>query len=98
MSDATCHIGVLYLELFIPQSQSLKDKRHVVKSLKDKARQKFNVSAAEIGSLDKWQMSIFAFAMAGNDKRHIDRSLQAIVGFIESNYPVHISSQKMEFV
>ena len=98
MSQSTCHIGILYLELFIPESQSLKDKRHVIKSLKDKARQKFNVSAAEIGNLDKWQISVLAFVMAGNDQKHIDQSLQSIVQFAQSNYPVQVSSQQMEFV
>lgn len=71
MKQTTCHIGILYLELFVPDSQSLKDKRHVIKSLKDKARQMFNVSVAEIGDLDKWQIALLAFAMTGNDQRHI---------------------------
>lgn len=97
MHPTTCHIGILYLDLFIPDSQSLKDKRQVIKSLKDKARQIFNVSVAEIGDLDKWQMAHLAFAMIGNDQHHIDRNLQTIPGFIESNYPVHISTQSMEF-
>ncbi|MBL8222124.1 MAG: DUF503 domain-containing protein, partial [Bryobacterales bacterium] len=50
-------IGVLTLELHLPDSHSLKDKRSVVKGLKDRLRHRFNVSVAEIGGHDTWQRS-----------------------------------------
>jgi uncharacterized protein len=97
LNDLTCHIGVLYLEVFISDSQSLKDKRHHIKSMKDKIRQKFNVSVSEVGELDKWQLACLAFAMTGNDHKFIDASLQSIPDYIEANYPVEISGQRLEF-
>ena len=53
-------IGVLTLELHLPDSHSLKDKRSVVKGLKDRLRHRFNVSVAEIGGHDTWQRSVIA--------------------------------------
>ena len=53
-------IGVLTLELRIESSHSLKEKRHVVQSLKDRLRHKFNVSVAEIAHQDLWQRATIA--------------------------------------
>ncbi|MFN2588586.1 MAG: DUF503 domain-containing protein [Actinomycetota bacterium] len=48
-------VGVARLELFIPHSSSLKDKRHVLRSITDGVRRKFNVSIAEVAYQDLWQ-------------------------------------------
>ena len=58
--EAMATIGVLTLELRLENSHSLKDKRHVVKSLKDRLRHKFNVSVAEIDYQDLWQRALVA--------------------------------------
>ncbi|MFZ0592606.1 MAG: DUF503 domain-containing protein, partial [Bryobacteraceae bacterium] len=51
-------VAVLTLEIIVEHSHSLKEKRHVVKSLKDRLRQRFNVAVAEIDCLDSWQRSV----------------------------------------
>ena len=75
MNGSTTHIGLLYVDLFIPDAQSLKDKRQALKSLKDKVRNQFNVSVAELDGQDKWQVATLGFVMLGNDNRYIDGNL-----------------------
>ena len=71
-------IAVLTLELHIEHSHSLKDKRHVVKGLKDRLRQRFNVAVAEIDGQDSWQRSVIAAVTVSNDRTHAERVLQAV--------------------
>jgi uncharacterized protein YlxP (DUF503 family) len=86
MDEQTCHIGILYARLFIPHAQSLKEKRSVLKSLKDRVRAQsaqFNVAVAEVGDLDKWQLSTLALVNVANDQREIDAALQHLLMFIK---------------
>jgi uncharacterized protein len=71
-------IGVLTLEIRVENSHSLKDKRHVVKSLKERLRQKFNVSVAEIDCQDLWQRSVVAAVTVASDHAYGERVLQAV--------------------
>lgn len=70
-------IGVLTLEIHVEDSHSLKDKRHVVKSLKDRLRERFNVSVAEIDYLDSWQRSVVAAVTVANDRVRAEQILHA---------------------
>jgi uncharacterized protein YlxP (DUF503 family) len=71
-------IGVLTLELRIEGAHSLKDKRHVVKSLKDRLRHKFNVAVAEIDYQDTWQRSVVAAVTVSGDRGHAEGLLQLV--------------------
>jgi uncharacterized protein len=71
-------IGVLTLEIHVESSHSLKEKRHVVKSLKDRLRERFNVAVAEIDGLDSWQNSVIAAVTVSNDRIHAEQMLQAV--------------------
>jgi uncharacterized protein YlxP (DUF503 family) len=71
-------IGVLTLELRIDHSHSLKDKRQVVKSLKDRLRHKFNVSVAEIDYQDIWQRAMIAAVTVSPDQKHAENVLQNV--------------------
>lgn len=71
-------IGVLTLELRLANSHSLKDKRHVVKGLKERLRNKFNVSVAEIDYLDLWQRAAIAAVTVSADHGHAERVLQSV--------------------
>lgn len=98
MQDVTYHIGILLVSLHIPSSQSLKDKRMVLKSIKDRVRVKFNVSVAELDTEDKWQTAVLGFSAIGNDQRYIDGCLQNILSLIESVDGAQISEQHIEFL
>lgn len=71
-------IGVLTLHIHVEDSHSLKEKRHVVKSLKDRLRAHFNVSVAEIDGLDSWQHSVVAAVTVSNDRVHATQILGAV--------------------
>ena len=98
ISDQTRHIGVLLFSLFIPAAHSLKEKRMVLKSLKDKVRLKFNVSIAELDRDDKWQLATCGISMIGNDQRYIDSCLQHILQYLESINGAEISDHHIEFL
>lgn len=72
--DITVQIALVTIEFIIPASHSLKSKRRVVKSIKDRIRAKFNASVAEIAFLDEWQRSIIGVSMIGNDKRQLEQN------------------------
>lgn len=76
-------VGILTVELMMPENSSLKEKRMVIKSLKDKIRDRFNVSIAEIDNQEKWQLATFAIAYVGTDKVHVDSALSKVVDFIK---------------
>lgn len=71
-------IGVLTLELKIDHAHSLKDKRHVVKSLKEKLRSRFNVAVSEIDCQDLWQRSVVAVVTVAPDHPRAEQVLQAV--------------------
>ncbi len=71
-------VGVLTLELHVSESHSLKDKRHVVKSLKDRLRHKFNVAVAEIDGQDLWQRGVVAAVTVSADQRYAEELLQSV--------------------
>jgi uncharacterized protein YlxP (DUF503 family) len=73
-------IGVLTLELRLGNSHSLKDKRHVVQSLKDRLRHKFNVAVAEIDYQDLWQRSMLAAVTVSSDQSHAEKVLRSVEG------------------
>ena len=70
-------IGVLTLDIHVEYSHSLKEKRHVVKSLKDRLRERFNLAVAEIDGLDSWQHSVVAAVTVSSDKLRAEQILQA---------------------
>lgn len=98
MKDCLTHIGILYVDLHIPSAQSLKDKRMVLKSIKDRVRNKFNVSISELDGQDKWQVATLGFAMIGNDQQYIDSCLQNILQFMEHHREMEICDHQVEFV
>ena len=71
-------VGVLTLELRLEECHSLKDKRHTVKSLKDRLRGKFNVAVAEIDCQDMWQRSLVSAVTVSADRAHAEQVLQAV--------------------
>lgn len=71
-------IGLLTLELHIPDARSLKDKRQVLRSLKDRLRDRFNVAVAELDHQELWQRARVGVAAVSNDAHHLEQSLRAV--------------------
>lgn len=79
-------VGVLTIHLDLPGCRSLKEKRGQLKPLLARLHSEFNISVAEIGQQDKWSKSIISCAMIGNDSAHLQRSLETIQKWVETNY------------
>jgi len=76
-------VGLCTIELQIPESASLKDKRRVLKSVVSRVRQKFNVSIAEVDHQDSWQLATLAVVCVSADARYVQGLLERVVSFIE---------------
>jgi len=83
-------LGTLQIEMMIPGSSSLKEKRFVLQSTKTKLRNKFNVSVAETQYQDKWQRAVLSIATVSNSKTHIEETLQTVLSFVEKDDRVEI--------
>jgi len=72
-------VGLLTLELHLPEAQSLKDKRQVLRSLKDRLRANFNVAVAELDFEDTWQRSVVGVVTLSNEEQHVEGALQKVL-------------------
>ena len=91
-------IGVLQVQLAVYESTSLKDKRRVIKSLKDRLRHRFNVSVAETGGLESRQAAEVTAAMVANESRFLESSLQSVLNFIERHQGASLVDYHMEML
>ena len=90
-------IGHLSIELHIPGARSLKEKRMVLRSVKDRIR-KFNVSVSEVEHQDLWQRAALAVVAVSTDQSHVDRELSAVADEIERVEPGLITRTEVEFL
>jgi uncharacterized protein YlxP (DUF503 family) len=81
-------VAIARVTLFVAGSHSLKEKRSVVRRVKDLVRQKFNVSIAEVGELDVWQRAVLGLCLVGNERRFVESSLDEILAFVRTKAEV----------
>ncbi|MDA1191299.1 MAG: DUF503 domain-containing protein [Candidatus Poribacteria bacterium] len=89
-------VGVGSVRFEVSASRSLKDKRQVVRSVKDRVRQKFNVSVAEVGDLDSRNIAELGFACVSNDGRLVESTMTQLVTYIETSFPVIVLDVETE--
>ena len=91
-------IGILQLDLRIPENHSLKGKRQVLQRMTERVRHRFNVAISEIGDNDIWQRAQIGICTVSNDRRFINSSLDKIIDFIEKMYVVEVLDTQMEIL
>ena len=91
-------IGILRLELFIHGSNSLKEKRMVLHSLKARLRNNFNVAVTQIDDEDKWQKTTLAVVGVEKNRNNMNSILSKIVNFIEGLNSVDLINSEMELI
>src|SRR6202158_4510528 len=79
ISGTTMPIGLLTLEIYIPEAHSLKDKRQVLRSLKDRLRGKVNVAVAELEGQDSWQRSVVGVVSLSHNNAHLEQPLRTVL-------------------
>lgn len=90
-------VGSLEIRILIRESRSLKDRRRVLKSLKDRIRNRFNVSVADVGDQDVWQSTVLGIAVVSNDRRFANEVLSKALGVVGGDPRIEIVSQRMSF-
>lgn len=90
-------VGICRIDLFLPESRSLKAKRQVIKGLKDRIRNRFNVSVAEVGHQALWQRATLGLAMVSDEKGYIDRSLQHILNLMHAEPRLQVLDHAFEW-
>ena len=89
-------VAAACITLVIPDNDSLKGKRKVVKSLIDKVRHRFDAAVAEVGDNDLWQKAKIGLALVGNDSQVLSARLDQIMKFMESQYLAEIIDSQVE--
>ena len=96
MSHARVAVGTV--ELHLPDAGSLKEKRHVLKGVKERVRQRFDVSVAEVNHHDSWQRATLAVACVSQDSRHANEVVSKALDFIESLVDGHVIDIQTEIL
>ncbi len=81
-------VGIARLTFFIPGSHSLKEKRMVVRRVKDKVRARFNAAIAEVDAQDVWQRAIVGVSVVGNESRFVGQCLDEVIRLIQAEAEV----------
>jgi uncharacterized protein YlxP (DUF503 family) len=89
-------VGTLRVRLLLRQARSLKDKRQVVKSIKDRLRNHFNVSVAEVEAQDNRQLAVLGMAMVSNETHHVKKALGQIVEALRAHPVAELVDHEME--
>jgi uncharacterized protein len=89
-------VGVLKLNLLLPENHSLKGKRGVLKSIQARVANRFNVAVAECGDQELWQSAVLGFAIVGSDRRIVEASLQKVVDFVDEMNLVELGQAEVE--
>ena len=90
-------IGVLRVEVHLPRAQSLKDKRSVVKRLREQLRSHFNVAVAEVEATEKWQRATVGIAAIGQERALVQRVLQDVTQWVRLNGLVELISLEEDY-
>lgn len=91
-------VGLLTLEIHIEYAQSLKDKRQVLRSLKDRLRARFNVAVAEIAHQELWQRARIGIVTISGDTQYLEESMAAIAAESENVLGRDLVSQEIEYL
>ena len=89
-------VGVCSIKLIIQESNSLKEKRHILKSIIERLKSRFNISVAETGLNDKWQLAEIGIAFVSNDRVHIEKTINNVIDFVDNDYRVELTDISLD--
>jgi uncharacterized protein YlxP (DUF503 family) len=91
-------IGCLTVQFSLPESRSLKDKRMILRSLRDRILNKMNISVAEVGKQDLWRSAEMAFVTVANEKQVVEKRLAEVSNILRSNPRIVVMDLYTEFL
>jgi len=89
-------VGTLKVRLLLREARSLKDKRQVINSIKDRLRNNFNVAVAEVAELDNRQVAVLGIATIGNETHHLKKVLGQIVEVLRTHPVAELIGQELD--
>ncbi len=89
-------VGLLRITLHVPEAHSLKDRRAAVRKAVERVRARFNVSIAEVGDLERWQIATVAVGVVSNDRSHVNEVLDRVTSAIASAGAAAIIRREMD--
>jgi len=98
VSDPAIFISLLTMELLIPWSRSLKDRRSAVRGLKDRLRSRFNASVAEVACQDKWQRATLAVCVVDSDRRQLEATMSRVIQLSEEARDLQITEVRQQWL
>lgn len=91
-------VGLCTVELYMPDADSLKAKRQILLSLKDRLRDKFNVSVAEVADQDLWQKAVLGIACVANEGAHVNQVLDQAINLIRSTRTLELVQSRIDIL
>lgn len=91
-------VGAAVVELHVHGSQSLKQKRGVVRSIVQRLRNRFNVSVAEIGGQGTWQMAVLGVVSTGSDRKYVRGQLEKALAYVEELHLAEVTGSDVELL
>jgi uncharacterized protein YlxP (DUF503 family) len=85
-------VGLLLLDCYISESQSLKDKRRILTSLSERLRRQFNIAIAEVEYQDQWQRAQLAIVLVNTNWRMLQSSMSKLIEYIDRDHRVEITN------
>jgi uncharacterized protein YlxP (DUF503 family) len=91
-------VGIMVVRLRLPEAGSLKDKRHIIKSLINRAKSRYSVAASEVDEQDTWQRAKLGFACVANTEFQARKVLNALENDIQAHHTAEIIESRRKFV
>lgn len=91
-------VGICKVEVFIPGTRSLKEKRGIIKSILKQLQNRFNISVAEVGNRDSWQRSVWGISLVSSEAGHVHQSLERVIKSISRDGRVQLVDYKIEII
>jgi len=91
-------VGIFQVELLLPQSQSLKDKRLVLNSVKSRIGNQFNVSIAEVDQNELWQRATLGMSLVANERKFVDQVFNKILNLLDGEHQLEVIQHQLEVV
>jgi uncharacterized protein YlxP (DUF503 family) len=90
------HVGILQVRLHVPDANSLKEKRQVVKSILDRTRSRYAVAAAELEEHDKHRIAVLGFASVSGSHHHAREVVQKILESLRTHPAARVIEHELE--
>ncbi|SDY24675.1 DUF503 domain-containing protein [Tindallia californiensis] len=91
-------VGICTFNIMMYEGSSLKEKRMIVKSVIERIKSRYNVSIAEIADQDKWRLATIGFCCISNNKRHVEKTIQEVLRFLEKDGRGELINIDMEVI